>query len=254
MSESVFRFVDPLSYHVNNITKIDVDVSKAYLEKDEVKIQQLSSANRQKHEVFIVVNSNQHASVLLIPAPQTVDILPKLYSNQEVRDPFEIEANLQCYICELRYDDMSIKTYMIDFKPSTLANFRNTIVKRFYIGQYIVGSNGMQLAAMQAAPAMYSVMRKDCLEFAKCFSIKLLEHCDKPLEIERLVRERIQKATITGLRIERFSRNNAIPGIMGNASLATPEGTTFMINKSFASFVWFIFGVFSCFFVMKYLL
>ena len=228
MAEDSFRLFSPLTYYVNTLATIDNDVREAVLAKNQQKIGELSEIARQAHNVFICIDSNWHAFLLLIPSRVAVEHLPGFYTDTQLNDPFEVPQELFCWKCELRYEDVNMRTYEISFRMDLMNRIAKAVKKSFFIGQYCVGPKGMQIAAMKAAPHHYNAIINDCVEFSREMCLQLLGRSSNWREIEKTVEENIKQACATGLSIERLSRNSKSSGYSANFLLGGSDVSTFM--------------------------
>ena len=127
MTASTFKFINPVAYYVNSVEKIDVDVRTAFLSADTKKIRELSQENRCYFDTFIWVNSSWHAFLLMIPSKEQSAIFPGYYSDDQLNDVAKVEELLFVWICELRYDNMELRTYVIDFRMVIFSTIEKAI-------------------------------------------------------------------------------------------------------------------------------
>ena len=212
MTANTFKIINPLAYHVNTVEKIDAQVRTAFVANDQKTLRELSLENRTNFDTFICVNSYWHAFLLLIPSKEQTSINYGLYSPDELNDVSKVEGLLFVWVCELRYDNMSQRTYLIDFRMAMFDTVEKTIKKSYFIGTFHVGLKGVQISALEAAPHHYNAIINDCVEFSKEMCLRLLAHSTNWLDIQDSVEKNIKEASATGLSIERLSRGNKLSG------------------------------------------
>jgi len=217
MAENTFRSYDPLAYRVNRIEELDEDVRTAFLRDDKGKIKDLTTEGQTDFDVFICVNHGHHAFVLCVPVENNVNVYGSdMFSN----DPYDVPDLIFCWKFELCYENMQLRTYKICKDFNTFKELKKSVKRPYHIGKFKNTSpKALQFASLRAAPHQYNVLLNDCVEFSKEFCVCLLSFCSNWRELEKGVHERIQKASATGLSIERLSRQVKPSGLLGNISL-----------------------------------
>ena len=212
MSEGIFESYDPFAYRVNNVSALD----KCLCDKDKEKIEEIiNDVSPLTADVFITINHRQYACILIVPAS---DDLAFEHIQFVSENPFSIPVNLMCWLIDLHFKEIYLRTYRISMKMELLEVLKKSIKNAFFIGRYEnVGSNlCFQLAILQATPNSYNAVLVDCVEFAKELCICLLSYCSNLKDLDAVVKENIKHATVTGLSIEYLSRSYGLSGYLGN--------------------------------------
>ena len=215
MSEGIFEFCGSFAYKVNNVSALDKGLVEAFKAKDAEKIKQIiNDGSPLTVDVFITINHNQHACILIVPT--------------------SVPVNSTCWLIDLRFEEINLRTYQISMKKEVLEVLKESIKKSFFIGRYEnVGSNlCFQLAILRASPNRYNAILADCVEFAKEFCICLLSYCSNFSDLEAVVKENIKKATATGLSVEHLSRNSGLSGYLGNLMLGGTDISSILSGNS----------------------
>lgn len=219
MVEGSFRSVDPLAYYVNNVSELDVEVVKAYKNKDQERIKELVSRGKMDLDLFICVNKHWHGFVLCVPAGDEENGIAD-FESDVVKSPFDVPALLMCWQFELCIENDKLRMYKIRKECQLFRDTKQRIHRSFYIGRFKRTSlNALHLAAMRAAPHRYNVLLEDCVEFAKEFCIQTLAYCSNWRDLESQVNENIARATASGFSVEKLSRNVRSSGWLGNTFL-----------------------------------
>lgn len=228
MTEGVFKSFDPLAYKVNNVSSLDKDIVSAFKLKDNKKIEQIiSNGDPTTYDVFICVDKHMHACILLVPADSD-PVFDHIQATTD--DPFDVPDQLFCWRIDLRYEEISLKTYKISMKLILFKEFKKSVKKTFHIGRYekVRHLKCFDLAILRAAPHHYNAILNDCVEFAKEFCVCLLSYCRNGTSLEPYVHEQIKKATATGLSVEYLSRNFAPSGWLGNLLAGGTDVSSFL--------------------------
>ena len=215
MSEGIFEFYDSFAYKVNNVSALDKGLVEAFKAKDAEKIKQIiNDGSPLTVDVFITINHYQHACILIVPT--------------------SVPVNSTCWLIDLRFEEINLRTYKISMKKEVLEVLKESIKKSFFIGRYEnVGSNlCFQLAILRASPNRYNAILADCVEFAKEFCICLLSYCSNFSDLEAVVKENIKNATATGLSVEHLSRNSRLSGYLGNLMLGGTDISSILSGNS----------------------
>ena len=221
------RSYDPLAYHVNTLVGMDPKVVRAHKEKDDEAIRALLAEGRTKLDVHICVNKHSHAFVLCVPV-DTNEVYPDLFKE----DPMFVPELIMCWRFELCFENENLRTYKLRKVCGLFKDVKGSIQKSFYIGRYEgTPINGLEFAALRAAPHRYSALISDCVEFAKEFCHALLSYCRNGQQLEKEVIERLAKATATGLSVERLSRRVRTSAIIGNSFLGGVEISSIIASK-----------------------
>ena len=218
---------DPLAYYVNTLVDIDPEVVRAHKEKDNEAKKALLSVGKKKLDVHICVNKYSHAFVLCVPV-ETDEAYPDLFKE----DALFIPELILCWRFELCIDNEELRTYKLRKVLGLFKDIKGSIQKNYYIGRYEkTPVKGLEFAALRAAPHRYSTLISDCVEFAKEFCVALLSYCENGRQLEPVVHEHIEKATATGLSVERLSRKVQTSAIIGNSFLGGVEISSFIGSK-----------------------
>lgn len=218
---------DPLAYYVNTLVDIDPKVVRVHREKDDEAKKALLSVGRKKLDVHICVNKHSHAFVLCVPV-DTNDVYPDLFKE----DALFIPELILCWRFELCIDREEMRTYKLRKVFGLFKDIKGSIQKSYYVGRYEnTPVNGLEFAALRAAPHRYSTLINDCVEFAKEFCIALLSYCENGRQLEPEVLEHIKNATATGLSVERLSRKVQTSAIIGNSFLGGVEISSIIGSK-----------------------
>ena len=215
MSEGIFEFCGSFAYKVNNVSALDKGLVEAFKAKDAEKIKQIiNDGSPLTVDVFITINHYQHACILIVPT--------------------SVPVNSTCWLIDLRFEEINLRTYQISMKKEVLEVLKESIKKSFFIGRYEnVGSNlCFQLAILRASPNRYNAILADCVEFAKEFCICLLSYCSNFSDLEAVVKENIKNATATGLSVEHLSRNSRLSGYLGNLMLGGTDISSILSGNS----------------------
>ena len=215
MSEGIFEFYDSFAYKVNNVSALDKGLVEAFKAKDAEKIKQIiNDGSPLTVDVFITINHYQHACILIVPT--------------------SVPVNSTCWLIDLRFEEINLRTYKISMKKEVLEVLKESIKKSFFIGRYEnVGSNlCFQLAILRASPNRYNAILADCVEFAKEFCICLLSYCSNFSDLEAVVKENIKSATATGLSVEHLSRNSGLCAYLGNLILGGTDISSILSGNS----------------------
>ena len=215
MSEGIFEFYDSFAYKVNNVSALDKGLVEAFKAKDAEKIKQIiNDGSPLTVDVFITINHYQHACILIVPT--------------------SVPVNSTCWLIDLRFEEINLRTYKISMKKEVLEVLKESIKKSFFIGRYEnVGSNlCFQLAILRASPNRYNAILADCVEFAKEFCICLLSYCSNFSDLEAVVKENIKSATATGLSVEHLSRNSGLCAYLGNLILGGTDISSVLSGNS----------------------
>ena len=219
---------DPLAYYVNTLVDMDPRVVQAHREKDDEAIKALLAEGRSTNlDVHICVNKHSHAFVLCVPV-DTSEVYPDLFKE----DPMFIPELILCWRFELCFENENQRTYKLRKVFGLFKDVKGSIQKSFYIGRYEnTPINGLEFAALRAAPHRYSALISDCVEFAKEFCHVLLSYCRDGLQLEKEVIKRLAKATATGLSVERLSRKVQTSAIIGNSFLGGVDISGILASK-----------------------
>ena len=232
MSEGIFEFFDSFAYKVNNVSALDEGLVKAFKAKDAEKIKQIiNDGSPLTVDVFITINHYQHACILIVP---TSNDLAFEHIQLVSENPFSVPVDSTCWLIDLRFEEINLRTYKISMKKELLEVLKKSIKKAFFIGRYEnVGSNlCFQLAILRASPNRYNAILADCVEFAKEFCICLLSYCSNFSDLEAVVKENIKNATATGLSVEHLSRNSGLSGYLGNLMLGGTDISSILSGNS----------------------
>ena len=226
--EETLKSYDPLAYYVNTLVDIDPKVVRAHKEKDDgAKKALLAEGGRQDLDVHICVNKHSHAFVLCVPVSAS-DVYPDMFKD----DPLFVPEHMLCWRFELCIENEYLRTYKLRKVFGLFKDIKGNIQKSWYVGRYEnTPLNGLQFAALRAAPHHYSTLISDCVEFAKEFCIALLSYCRNGLELEPEINKRIEKATATGFSVERLSRKVQTSAIIGHSFLGGVEISSFIASK-----------------------
>ena len=218
---------DPLAYYVNTLVDIDPEVVRAHKEKDDDARKALLADGRRKLDVYICVNKHSHAFVLCVPV-ESDSVHPDVFKE----DPLLVPGHILCWRFELCIENEDQRTYKLRKESASFKDIEGRIQKSYYIGRYeSTPINGLQFAALRAAPHHYKALINDCVEFAKEFCLALLSYCENGQQLEAEVNERINNATATGLSVERLSRKVQTSAIIGNSFLGGVEISTIIASK-----------------------
>ena len=232
MSEGIFEFFDSFAYKVNNVSALDEGLVEAFKAKDAEKIKQIiNDGSPLTVDVFITINHYQHACILIVP---TSNDLAFEHIQLVSENPFSVPVDSTCWLIDLRFEEINLRTYKISMKKEVLEVLKKSIKKSFFIGRYEnVGSNlCFQLAILRASPNRYNAILADCVEFAKEFCICLLSYCSNFSDLEAVVKENIKNATATGLSVEHLSRNSRLSGYLGNLMLGGTDISSILSGNS----------------------
>ena len=232
MSEGIFESYDPFAYKVNNVSGLDKGLVKAFKAKDKEKIEEIiNDGSPLTADVFITINHHQHACILIVPTSNDLEFE---HIQLVSENPFSVPANLMCWLIDLRFEEIYLRTYKISMKMELLEVLKKSIKKAFFIARYEnVGSNlCFQLAILRAAPNRYNAILADCVEFAKEFCICLLSYCSNFSDLEAVVKENIKSATATGLSVEHLSRNSGMCAYLGNLILGGTDISSILSGNS----------------------
>ena len=218
---------DPLAYYVNTLVDIDPKVVRAHKEKDDDARKALLADGRKKLDVHICVNKHSHAFVLCVPV-ESDSVYPDVFKE----DPLLVPRHILCWRFELCIENEDQRTYKLRKVFGLFKDIEGSIQKSYYIGRYeSTPINGLQFAALRAAPHHYKALINDCVEFAKEFCLALLSYCENGQQLEAEVNERINNATATGLSVERLSRKVQTSAIIGNSFLGGVEISSIIASK-----------------------
>lgn len=228
--ERSLRSVDPLAYYVNSLSDFEPEVVKAYKTKDQARIKQLASTGQMDMDLFICVNKSWHGFILCVPAGQ--DETGLVDFSDVVQSPFDIPSVTLCWQYELCIENEQLRWYKIRKECSLFRDIEGRIKRCFHIGRFKGASlNGLQFAAMRAAPHRYSVLLEDCVEFAKEFCVQALAYCSNWRELEEQVHSNIAKATASGFSVEKLSRNIRSSGWLGNTFIGGMDVSSFLSSR-----------------------
>ena len=237
MVETTFQSYDPLPYYVNNVSDLDKDVVSAHKDKNQdEKRRLLAIGDKCDYDLYICINKSNHAFLLCIPVKENIF--------EGERDPSKVPDLVLCWKFELCYEHVELKMYKIRKQHKEFKDFRSLINRSYYVGRYLkLPVKGFDFAALASAPHRYGVLIGDCVEFSKEFCLCLLSYCSNGISLEKTVNERIQKASATGLSIERLSRTVKSSGFLGNFFLGGIDMSSFIGSRYF----WIALGLFLCF-------
>ncbi|ELU17723.1 hypothetical protein CAPTEDRAFT_217866 [Capitella teleta] len=249
MAETTVRSSFPLAYTVDSFEDIDADVCRAYVNKDDFRLEQLStSGSAMDVDMFICINHAYHAFVLCASRNRLSDFHKSLLYDEAIESlesVSEIPSYLLVHHFELRYKSAEQRMYKISAKMSLFCDIEKNVKKFYYIGHYEgINSKAMQIAACKAAPKKYSVLLHDCLEFAKVFCVECLAYCQNYKAIEAQVDKQLQGITITDKKVEALSRQVPSFGMAGNSLLGAVDASHFMSSGNKTKIVAVIVGMF----------
>ena len=202
-------------------------IVRAHKGKDAEKTKKLLAEGKNNFDIYICVNKNAHAFLLCAPVGED-----DLFKDMMQDDPLQIPEVLLCWRFELCYENQQLRTYKIRKVFSMFKDIKPSIKTTFYIGRYKdVSPRAFQFSALRAAPHRYNAILNDCVEFAKEFCISLLSYCTNWKQLEEEVNQRIQKASATGLSIERLSRKIESSGWFGNRALVGMDLSTLFTGR-----------------------
>ena len=234
MVEGSFKSFDPLAYYVNRVDDFDKQIVKAHKDKDTATINRLLGEGAFLDlNVFICVNHDYHAFLLLDSQPTDEDREAFLYTDDLCPDdPFKIPDMALVWKIELRFDNVRMRTYKITRKFCQFKDVRESIRTPYWIGKYKhVNVKALQFSALRAAPMHYNALIADCVEFGKEFCLCLLSYCSNGLQLDKDVQSRIERASATGLSIERLSRQSDSSGLLGNTLLGGVDMSSFFGSR-----------------------
>eukprot|EP00731_Ephydatia_muelleri_P030121 Em0021g644a len=200
----------------------------AHKSKDTAAIARMTKQVDNSFDVFICINESWHAFVLCVPAYQKDGDPLGVSSDMPNDDPFAVPDLLLCWVFELSFERPELRMYKIRKNYSLFGDIKKRVKKPYYIGKYAkVNPQALQFAALRAAPHRYSVLLHDCVEFAKEYCICLLSYCNNYKDLEKVVHDRIAKATASGLSVEYLSRHFKSSTFVGNTFLGGLDVSTF---------------------------
>ena len=226
--EGTFKSINPLKYLVNIVSDLDREIVNAHKNNDAAVIARMTKLGEASFDLFICVNEGMHAFVLCVPAYEKASDPLGVFSDMPNDDPFAVPDMVLSWVFELCFEREELKMYKIRKEFCRFGDVKKRVKKPYYIGKYTnVNPNALQFAALRAAPHRYSVLLNDCVEFAKEYCICLLSYCSNYRDLEKVVHDRIAKATASGLSVEHLSRRVRVSGFIGNTFLGGLDGTTF---------------------------
>ena len=227
MAEKLVQSFDPLSYWVNEVADLDLEIVQAYKSNDKEKIEEIISGNDRKTFDVFICSDGGHAFLVLAEVSHTEPVYGPKSTND---NPYLIPGSLLCWKIDLRFEEVKLRTYKVSKKFQLFKDIEKHIKKTFYIGRYenVKSIKCFDLACLRAAPHHYNAIIDDCVEFAKEFCICLLSYCDCSKELEKKVMSESKKVSATGLSLETMSRNSFISGILGNISFGGVDVSSYL--------------------------
>ena len=228
MAETIFKTSDPIIYKANNIYSLDKRIVQAFIANDTNRIEEIiNSGLPLTNDAFISIDRHPDACILIFPAVnETFEHIESMSENRIIAPDVVL-----CWQIDLYYGDAQLKTYQISMKYDLFKKFKKTVRKTFFIGRYenVRHVPCFHLAILRASPNHFHASFSDCIEFAKDFSLYLLDYCSNAGKMEETVNSNIKK--IAEDKVEYRSRNYKLFGLLENLLAGRSDICGFITGK-----------------------